>query len=77
MRMCTPLPIAFSAYLFLKLPIIHAYSINSLVCLGWVFAQSEFHGATPDPLHGCKSIRELYLVGNPEHTGKVSTKELA
>lgn len=40
--------------------------------MGWVFpvSDAEEPGAEPDPLHGAKSIRELYELASANYSGK-------
>ncbi|XP_010494562.1 PREDICTED: uncharacterized protein LOC104771697 [Camelina sativa] len=37
---------------------------------GWVFPDTELHGAEPDYLNGAKSVRELYEIASPNYEGK-------
>ena len=40
-------------------------SLGMLVCDSWIFDEQH-----KDPLFGKKNLKEVYLLGNPEHNGR-------
>lgn len=41
---------------------------------GWAF--SDYPGCLPDPIHGAKLLRDVYLAADPRYTGRVTTPVL-